>query len=80
MGQRTIFPATSCSGLTCTVTAPPNANVAPPSWHQMFLLDGNNVPSHATWVRIGGDPGALGNWPQYDDFTIPGMGAVEPIL
>ncbi|KAK3679133.1 hypothetical protein LTR78_000693 [Recurvomyces mirabilis] len=80
MGQRTIFPATTCSGSTCTVTAPPNANVAPPSWHQMFLLDGNNIPSHATWIRIGGDPGALGNWPQFDDFTVPGMGAVEPIL
>lgn len=80
MGQRTYFPVTSCDGDTCTVTAPPNANVCPPAWFQMFLLDNNNIPSNATWVRIGGDPGQLGNWPQYPDFTVPGMGAVVPIL
>ena len=57
MGQRTYFPKTTCSGSTCTLIAPPNANVCPPSWFQVFLLDANNVPSSATWVRIGGDPG-----------------------
>jgi hypothetical protein len=81
MGQRTFFPATSCSSLSCTVTAPPNANVCPPGWFQMFLLDGNNVPSHATWVRIGGDPGNLGDWPNYSDFQpLPGMGPVERLF
>ncbi|EMC92658.1 hypothetical protein BAUCODRAFT_114446 [Baudoinia panamericana UAMH 10762] len=80
MGQRTYFPTTRCSGTICTVTAPPNANVCPPSWFQMFLLDGNNVPSNATWVRIGGDPAGLGNWPDLPDFDVPGMGAVEAIL
>ncbi|TKA55854.1 WSC domain-containing protein, partial [Friedmanniomyces simplex] len=80
MGQRAYFPETSCSGNTCTVTAPPNANVCPPSWFQMFLLDENNVPSHATWVRVGGDPAQLGDWPDFPDFDRPGMGAVEAIL
>jgi hypothetical protein len=80
MGQRTIFPTTSCSGTTCTVTAPPNAHVCPPNWHQVFLLDGNGVPSNATWVRIGGDPAELGNWPPYSDFDLPGMGAVERLF
>ncbi|KAK3075865.1 hypothetical protein LTR53_000438 [Teratosphaeriaceae sp. CCFEE 6253] len=80
MGQRTFFPATSCSGNTCTVTAPPNANVCPPSWFQMFLLDEKGVPSHAAWVRIGGDPAQFGNWPDFPDFDRPGMGAVEAIL
>ena len=79
MGQRTYFPATSCSGTSCTVTAPPNANVCPPSWFQVFVLDGNNIPSHAQWVRIGGDPAQLGKWPNYPDFTTPGMGTATPL-
>lgn len=79
MGQRTIFPTTSCSGTTCTVIAPPNVNICPPGWFQVFLLDGNNVPSNATWVRIGGDPGQLGNWPGLSGFTQPGMGPVTPL-
>ncbi|CZR53720.1 related to glyoxal oxidase precursor [Phialocephala subalpina] len=72
MGQRTIFPAFSCSGNVCTVTAPPNAHVCPPGWHMLFVLD-DGVPSYAEWVRIGGDPAGLGNWPDYPDFTLPGV-------
>ncbi|KAH0543417.1 hypothetical protein FGG08_002275 [Glutinoglossum americanum] len=72
MGQRTIFPAVSCSGTTCTITAPPNAHVCPPGWFQLFVLDGP-TPSNSTWVRIGGDPAGLGNWPQAPDFKVPGV-------
>jgi hypothetical protein len=72
MGQRTIFPAFTCSGNECTVTAPPNANVAPPGWHMLFVLD-NGVPGYAEWVRIGGDPAELGNWPPFPDYTVPGI-------
>ena len=79
MGQRTFFPATTCSGTSCTVTAPPNANVCPPSWFQVFLLDANNIPSWAQWVRVGGDPAELGNWPNYPDFTTPGLGKATPL-
>ena len=72
MGQRTIFPAVSCNGGTCTVTAPPNAHVCPPGWFQLFVLD-NGVPSYSKWIRIGGDPAKLGNWPNFPDFTTPGV-------
>ncbi|KAI1735018.1 copper radical oxidase [Xylaria scruposa] len=72
MGQRTIFPAFSCSGNACTVTAPPNSRVSPPAWYQLFVLDGP-TPSHSVWVRIGGDPGAVGNWPNLPGFTFPGV-------
>ena len=72
MGQRTFFPAFSCSGNTCTITAPPNANVCPPGWFQLWVLDGP-TPSVAQWVRIGGDPAKLGNWPAYSDFKVPGV-------
>jgi len=72
MGSRTIFPAVSCTGATCTITAPPNSGVCPPGWFMLFILDGP-TPSNATWVRIGGDPAQLGNWPSGPTFTRPGI-------
>lgn len=73
MGARTLFPKFSCQGSACTVTAPPNAHVAGgPAWFMMFVLGTNGVPSYAEWVRIGGDPAGLGNWPNFPDFTLPG--------
>lgn len=80
MGQRVLFPAVSCSGSSCTVTAPPNANTCPPGWFQVFLVDGAGVPSHATWVRVGGDPGRMGEWPPNAGFKLPGMGPVERLF
>ncbi|KAH9946755.1 hypothetical protein B0H21DRAFT_388973 [Amylocystis lapponica] len=73
MNNRIIFPEFSCSGNTCTITAPPNAFVCPPGWHQLWVLDGP-TPSHSSWVRIGGDPAELGNWPNFPDFSLPGVG------
>jgi len=73
MGQRTIFPDITCTGQTCVVTAPPNSGICPPGWFQLYMLDGP-TPSHATWIRIGGDPASLGQWPaNLPDFTPPGM-------
>ncbi|KAJ7222415.1 hypothetical protein GGX14DRAFT_428693 [Mycena pura] len=72
MGSRTLFPAFTCVKNTCTITAPPNAFISPPGWHQLFILDGP-TPSHSAWVRIGGDPAGLGNWPDLPDFTRPGV-------
>jgi hypothetical protein len=73
MGGRTIFPEFTCVGsTTCTVTAPPDAKVSPPGWHQLFVLDGP-TPSHGVFVRIGGDPADLGNWPELPGFTLPGV-------
>ncbi|KAJ7479512.1 glyoxal oxidase N-terminus-domain-containing protein [Mycena latifolia] len=72
MGSRTLFPAFRCVRNTCTITAPPNAFVSPPGWHQLFILDGP-TPSHSAWVRIGGDPAGIGNWPDLPDFTVPGV-------
>ncbi|KAL8771823.1 MAG: hypothetical protein Q9209_002761 [Squamulea sp. 1 TL-2023] len=72
MGQRTIFPKLSCAGNICTVTAPPDNKICPPGWFQLFILDGP-TPSMSTFVRIGGDPAELGNWPQSKTFTKPGV-------
>jgi hypothetical protein len=66
------MPHVSCEGTSCKVDAPPTANIATPGWYQMFVLDGG-VPAIGVYVRIGGDPGAIGNWPQGPDFTVPGI-------
>ncbi|RMZ85608.1 hypothetical protein DV737_g699, partial [Chaetothyriales sp. CBS 132003] len=73
MGARTLFPSFSCDDTLCTVTAPPNGHVTGgPGWFMMFVIGANGVPSIAEWVRIGGDPAGLGEWPDFSDFTLPG--------
>lgn len=74
MGQRTIFPEFSCNGNSCTVTAPPDAYQSPPGWFMFFILDGP-TPATGVFVRIGGDPAELGNWPDLPPFQgqLPGV-------
>jgi hypothetical protein len=79
MGARILFPSVSCSGTACTVKAPKGPYVAPVGWYRMFVLDGP-TPSHAKWVRIGGDPAKLGNWPDALNFQpLPGVGPVSSL-
>lgn len=72
MGNRILFPQVTCTGNDCTVTAPPNVNVCPAGWYMLFVLDGP-TPSQSQWIRIGGDPAELGNWPSEAPFTPPGV-------
>jgi hypothetical protein len=73
MGARILFPLVSCAGTSCTVTSPKGPYIAPVGWYRMFVLEGP-TPSHAVWVRIGGDPAELGNWPNFPDFKpLPGL-------
>jgi hypothetical protein len=37
------------------VIAPPNANVAPPGYYLLFILNGSGVPSVAKFVQLGSD-------------------------
>ncbi|KAL5118335.1 hypothetical protein ACEQ8H_003684 [Pleosporales sp. CAS-2024a] len=77
MGARILFPNFSCSGTACTVKAPKGPYIAPVGWYRMFVLDGP-TPSYGTWVRIGGDPAGLGNWPNNPAFEpLPGVGPVQ---
>ena len=39
---------------TLTVTGPPNANIAPPGYYMLFLLNNNGVPSVAKFVLLSG--------------------------
>ncbi|KAK3341705.1 glyoxal oxidase-like protein [Lasiosphaeria hispida] len=72
MGSRTLMPKVTCTGTSCQVDAPPDGFVCPPGWYQFFVLDGG-IPAVGIYVRIGGDPGEIGNWPQGPDFTVPGI-------
>ncbi len=38
-----------------TMTSPLNATVAPPGYYMLFVLDGDGVPSVASWIRVHGD-------------------------
>jgi hypothetical protein len=73
MGSRTIFPAFHCVGIGCIITAPPNSAVCPPGWFLLFVLDGSTPSITGKWVRIGGDPALLGNWPPGPVFSRPGV-------
>jgi hypothetical protein len=54
MGQR-LYPAAFAhqGGTRWAVTAPPNANVAPPGYYYLFLSNSNGVPSEGVIVAIG---------------------------
>jgi hypothetical protein len=71
MGGRTIFPEVRCNGTDCRVRAPLGPYVCPPGWYQFFVLDGP-VPGEGVFVRIGGDPAGVGEWPEGEKFTRPG--------
>jgi hypothetical protein len=52
MNQRMNYLTFTANGSTLTVTAPANANLAPPGHYMLFILDANGVPSIAKIIRI----------------------------
>jgi len=61
------LPFTAGSG-TLTLTSPPNANVAPPGYYMLFLVNRSGVPSVAAWVQVTSTPG---NQPPSGTITNP---------
>lgn len=37
---------------TLNVQTPPNANLAPPGWYLLFILNSSRVPSEGRWIRL----------------------------
>lgn len=35
-----------------TIEAPPQANLAPPGWYLLFILNSSGVPSAGRWIRV----------------------------
>jgi Domain of unknown function (DUF1929)/Glyoxal oxidase N-terminus/PKD domain/Bacterial Ig domain/Galactose oxidase, central domain len=56
MDQRMVSLSFTKSAGALTVTAPPNANVAPPGYYMLFIVDGNGVPSVAPFVQVASNP------------------------
>lgn len=54
--QRLVDLSFTASGGTLSVTAPPNANIAPPGWYMLFLVNRAGTPSVAAWVRLSTAP------------------------
>jgi hypothetical protein len=52
MSQRFIPLTFSAGGSSLTVTAPVNANLAPPGNYMLFLVDTNGIPSVAAIVHF----------------------------
>ena len=53
MGQRAIeCVITGAAAASVNTEAPPNANIAPPGYYLLFILDGNRVPSEGRWIRL----------------------------
>ena len=53
MSQRGIECVIAGTGAgTLDVEAPPNANLAPPGWYLLFILNSSRVPSEGRWVRL----------------------------
>ncbi len=55
MGQLYIPLAFTASGtMLLNVSAPPDANLAPPGYYMLFILNENGVPSVASFVQLSG--------------------------
>ena len=52
MDQREVGLSFTRQSGTLTVTAPPNANIAPPGYYMLFILDTSGIPSVASFVRV----------------------------
>src|SRR5437763_1575523 len=56
MHQRMVSLAFTKGTGTLTVTAPPNANIAPPGYYMLFIVDANGVPSVAPFLQVSSNP------------------------
>ena len=55
MEQRYVPLSFTADTTSITATAPANANVAPPGFYMLFIIDANGVPSVARMVSVQGD-------------------------
>jgi hypothetical protein len=54
--QRLVDLAFTRGSGSLTVTSPPNANIAPPGYYMLFLINGAGVPSVARFVQLAVNP------------------------
>jgi hypothetical protein len=54
--QRLVELTFTASNGNLALTSPPSANIAPPGYYMLFLINRAGVPSKAAWVRLAPDP------------------------
>lgn len=52
MDQRYVPLSFTVSGSTLTIQEPENANMAPPGYYMLFIVNDQGVPSIASWVKL----------------------------
>src|SRR6266403_252965 len=68
MDQRMVSLAFTKGTGKLTVTAPPNAKIAPPGYYMLFIVEANGVPSVAPFVQVSSNPG---NQPPRGTINLP---------
>jgi hypothetical protein len=76
MDQRYIPLSYTANGGSLTITAPGSANVAPPGYYMIFIVNSQGVPSVARIVQIPGPSAPNATTPPTVTLTAPGAGAV----
>ncbi len=74
MSQRVVAldaPVPVAGGGGVNLQAPANANLAPPGYYMLFVLDGRGVPSVARFVQLGDQPPGPGPTPTASPTTSP---------
>ena len=74
MNQRVVPLSLTSSTGGVDLAPPTNADVAPPGYYMLFLLNSQGVPSVARWVQVGADPPAAGRI-EISQRTEPASGA-----
>ena len=72
------LPITSRGTDTVTVSAPINANIAPPGYYMIHVLDGSLVPSTARIIQISGAPPPPDTTPPTLAITSPANNSTHP--
>jgi uncharacterized membrane protein len=70
MDTRLVGLAFTKGGGTLTVTGPPNANIAPPGYYMLFILNSSGVPSVAKFIQVG----------QANDFSVSATPTSNTVL
>ena len=81
-GQRYIPLNFSINSGSLTATSPANANIAPPGYYMLFIVDSNGVPSVSKMVKVaniaplkGSGKGLTGQY--FNNITLTGSGALQ---
>jgi len=72
MDQRLVGLSYTADAGDLTITGPPNANIAPPGYYMLFLLNSAGVPSVASFVQVASGPDFSVNVSPAQNVTTPG--------